>query len=80
MAQYWMVERRPQGTHVRTPHAYRMHVEREFLISSAATDPEVHWHLEVERAPITAAFSAKRRESIEKMISAVRRPTKESRR
>ena len=26
-----------------TPHAYRMHVQREFLISSAASDPEVHW-------------------------------------
>src|SRR5215470_11135635 len=27
----------------RYPHAYRMHVQREFLISSAASDPEVHW-------------------------------------
>lgn len=25
------------------PRAYRMHVQREFLISSAASDPEVHW-------------------------------------
>ena len=25
------------------PHAYRMHVQREFLISPAASDAEVRW-------------------------------------
>jgi hypothetical protein len=25
------------------PHAYRMHVQTEFQISSAASDPKVHW-------------------------------------
>ncbi|WGS19976.1 MULTISPECIES: N-acetyltransferase [unclassified Bradyrhizobium] len=43
-----MADRGPTGRARTTlltmiPSAYRMHVQREFLISSAASDSEVHW-------------------------------------
>jgi hypothetical protein len=46
--------RRAQRFWTTIPHAYRMHVQREFHISSAASDPEVHWagrtrgHLDID--------------------------------
>ena len=39
----WTGRRRAQRFWTTIPHAYRMHVQREFLISSAASDPEVDW-------------------------------------
>jgi nucleoside-diphosphate-sugar epimerase len=46
--------RRAQRFWTTIPHAYRMHVQTEFQISSAASDPEVHWagrtrgHLDID--------------------------------
>src|SRR5262249_31095307 len=58
-----MADRRPRGrtraqrfrTTIR--HAYRMHVQTEFLISSAASDPEVHWAGRAHAAGTVAALA-----------------------
>ena len=52
---------RAQRVWATMPHAYRMYVQREFLISSAPPDPEVHWvgrtrgRLDVEKKPLRRA-------------------------
>lgn len=39
----WTGRRRAQRFQATIPHAHRMHVQTEFPISPAASDPEVHW-------------------------------------
>src|SRR4051794_33102825 len=46
--------RRAQCFWTTIPHAYRKHVQREFLISSAASDPRVRWVGRAHAAASTA--------------------------
>jgi hypothetical protein len=73
-----MADRRPTGrAHsaftATIPHAYRMHVRREFLILPATSDPEGHWigcgsdsiegHWTIDFSPFYLCSSAKNPEN-----------------